>query len=979
MNNSDIPGAFKALTVDFEGEVKADDLSRLIYATDASIYREIPLAVCYPKSVADLKNLIAFSKTYGIGIIPRGAGTSLAGQVVGHGIVADISRHFNKIIEINSDEKWVRLEPGVVPDELNKTLRGYGLLFGPETSTSNRCNVGGMVGNNGCGLHSLVYGSVRDHIIEVKALLSDGSEVHFKPLSINEYRQKLSEDSTEGLIYRGLQDILGNETNRKAIRDGYPDQGIPRRNTGYALDCLIDSEPFNPESDKALNLSKLIAGSEGTLAIITEVKLGLVPLPPPVKALSCVHLAKRDEAFIANIIALKYKPQAVEMMDDKILSLAENSPGQKKNRFFIEGTPGALLFVELCAANATEISSTAEAMEAEMRSAGLGYAFPLVWGTDVTKVWNLRKAGLGILSNMPGDAKPVSLIEDCAVDVHRLGNFVSEVEQMLNELGKESVYHAHIATGELHIRPIINIKDQEEVKLLRIIGENTAHIVKKYRGSMSGEHGDGRLRGEFIPIVIGEDNYLLNKKLKYIFDPADIFNPGKIVNTPPMDKSLRYVPGRITPELKTYYDFSSSGGVVRAAEKCNGSGDCRKSIVIGGTMCPSFMATGDEKMTTRARANTLREVFNNDLIDPWASREAYDILDMCLACKGCKSECPSEVDMAKLKSEFLQHWNDKKRPGLRTRLIAYLPRINRVFSPVPGFFNFFASNSVTSILIKKVTCFARERSIPLLSKITLRRWIIKNLSKINPAEPISEVYLFIDEFTNYNDTQAGISAIRLLTSLNYRVLTIRHPESARTYISKGFLRKAKKTINKSISVFDTLISSERPLIGIEPSAILGFRDEYPELAGDSFKEAARRISSNVLLIDEFISREYKAGRISGSSFTDEPKEILVHVHCQQKAIASSVSCIESLSIPSGYSVREIPSGCCGMAGAFGYEKEHYDLSVKIGEMVLFPEVRNATDETIISAPGTSCRHHIKDGTGRVALHPVEVLYKALKK
>lgn len=977
MINTDILNAFKAFARDFEGEVKLDNLSRMIYATDASIYREMPLAVCYPKTISDLKKLIAFAKANGTGIIPRAAGTSLAGQVVGNGIIADISRHFNRIIEINSNEKWVRLEPGVVPDELNKILRPYGLFFGPETSTSNRCNIGGMVGNNGCGLHSLVYGSVRDHIIEVKALLSDGSEVNFRPLVSDEFEKKLIEKNTEGIIYRGLKDILGSEINRKTIKEGYPDPSIPRRNTGYALDSLIDCEPFNRGSGKELNLSKLIAGSEGTLAIITEVKLGLVPLPLPVKALACVHLSKRNEAFKANIIALKYKPQAVEMMDDKILTLAEKSPGQKKNRFFIEGRPGALLFVEFCASSAEEIKISVAEMEAEMRAASLGYAFPLVWGDDVAKVWNLRKAGLGILSNMQGDARPVSLIEDCAVDVHRLGDFVADVELMLSELGKESVYHAHIATGELHIRPIINIKDPEEVRLLRIIGEKTAHLVKKYNGSMSGEHGDGRLRGEFIPIVIGEDNYLLNKQLKNIFDPDNIFNPGKIVYTPPMDKSLRYIPGRLTPGLKTWYDFSSAGGVVRAAEKCNGSGDCRKSIVIGGTMCPSYMATGDEKMTTRARANILREVFNNDDIDPWSSRDAYEILDMCLACKGCKSECPSEVDMAKLKSEFLQHWNDNRGPGLRSRLIAYLPYINRIFSPVSGLFNFFASNSITSGLIRKITGFARKRSIPLLSVITLKRWIRKNLSNINSDNPIREVYLFIDEFTNYNDAQIGISAIRLLTSLNYKVLTVRHPESARTYISKGFLRKARKTIDKSISVFAPLISQDRPLIGIEPSAILGFRDEYPELCSESLREASRQISENAFLFEEFIASEYKAGRISSSSFTDEPKEVLVHVHCQQKAIASSATCTEALSVPVNYSVKEIPSGCCGMAGAFGYEKEHYDLSIKIGEMVLFPEVRSASRETVVSAPGTSCRHHIKDGTGRTALHPAEVLFNAL--
>jgi FAD/FMN-containing dehydrogenase/Fe-S oxidoreductase len=979
MQPTDLIKSFHSFSDSFEGETNIDNITRTIYATDASIYREMPLAVTYPATVDDIKKLIHFCNENKIGIIPRAAGTSLAGQVVGNGIVADMSRHFKKIIEINAGEKWVKVQPGVVPDELNKILKPYGLLFGPETSTSNRCNLGGMLGNNGCGLHSLVYGSVRDQVLEVKALLSDGSEIVFRPVDKEELNRKMNQKDAEGDIYRKLNELFSDNENKKSIAADYPDSTIPRRNTGYALDYVLDCELYTPESSKQLNLSGLIAGSEGTLVIVTEMKLGLVPIPPPVKALSCVHLLRRNEAFRANLIALKYSPQAVELMDDKILALAEKSPAQKKNRFFIEGSPGALLIVEFCAESAEEIKATAKKMEDEMKDAGLGYAFPLVWGNEVPKVWNLRKAGLGILSNMKGDAKPVSLIEDCAVDVRKLGDFVKEIEEMLAGLGKESVYHAHIATGELHIRPIINIKNPDEAGLLRVIGENTARIVKKYHGSMSGEHGDGRLRGEFIPIIIGERNYQLNKEVKNIFDRGNIFNPGKIVFTPPMDTSLRYIPGRKTPELKTWYDFSSSDGVVRAAEKCNGSGDCRKSKIIGGTMCPTFMATEDEKMSTRARANILREAFNKDGSDPWASNEVMDLLDSCLACKGCKSECPSEVDMAKLKSEYLSHYNDRHRPGLRTRLIANLPSIYRLFSPFSAIFNFVASSVLTSWVLKQITGFAARRSIPTISRTTMRSWLRKNLRNLNPANPVKEVYLFIDEFTNYNDTEIGIAVVKLLTSLNYKVLVIDHPESARTYISKGFLRRARKSIDRNISIFAPLLDSQKPLIGIEPSAILGFRDEFPELASDSLKNAACTMSQYVFLFEEFIAMEFKAGRISSDFFTEKTGDILVHVHCQQKAVSQASVSIAALSIPSGYRVKEIPSGCCGMAGAFGYEKEHFDLAVKIGEMVLFPEVRNAGNETIISAPGTSCRHHIKDGTGRKALHPAEILFNALKK
>jgi len=961
-----------------EGEVRHDRSSRLMYATDASIYREEPLAVVYPRHTEDIRRLLAFAAKQGIGIIPRAAGTSLAGQVVGSGIVADLSRHFGRILEINTEERWVRLEPGVVPDELNAKLRSRGLMFGPETSTSSRCNLGGMIGNNGCGLHSLVYGSVRDHIIGVKALLHDGSEVIFRELSEEEYMHKCTLQTAEGEIYREVDRIMADPENSNSIRVDYPDKTIPRRNTGYALDDLLYSEPFTPGSGRRINLARLICGSEGTLAIVTEAKLGLVPLPPQVKALSCVHLVNRNDAFRANLIALKHKPWAVELMDNNILRLAATVESQKRNRFFIEGDPGALLIVEFCASGREEILAAASRMEAEMRANGVGYAFPQVWGEDVKKVWDLRKAGLGILSNMPGDAKPISLIEDCAVDVNSLGDFVADIEEMLATYGKESVYHAHIGTGELHIRPLINLKDAGEARLLRTIAEETARIVKKYRGSMSGEHGDGRLRGEFIPLIIGEHNFELNKHVKRVFDPDNILNPGKIVNTPPMDRWLRYEPGRPTPVLETYYDFSESGGVVRAAEKCNGSGDCRKSSLIGGLMCPSFMATGDERLTTRARANIMREMRYAERPDPWDSKDIYEILDLCLACKGCRSECPSGVDIAKLKSEFLQHYNDVHSPSLRTRMIASLPKIYSLFSVIPGIFNFFASGKFTAHIIKKMAGFASERSIPLLAPVTFRRWLKRNLPKLNPETPAGEVCLFVDEFTNHNDLPAGIATARLLTGLGYRITVTGNVASARTYISKGFLRKAKKLIIKNIETLAPLVGADRPLVGIEPSAILGFRDEFPDLAGEKHRPEALRLAQNTFTLEEFITREFRAGRIRRDMFTVEPAEVLVHVHCQEKAITTSAPVVAALGIPANYKVREIPSGCCGMAGAFGYEKEHYELSQKVGELVLFPDVRAASADAIICAPGTSCRHHLKDGTGRIALHPAEVLNRAVR-
>ena len=891
-----------------EGDLKHDKITTTIYSTDASVYKEEPSAVAWPKTISDIRKILEFAARAKTSITLRAGGTSLAGQVVSSGIIVDISRYMNKILEINKDEMWVKVEPGVVLDELNLKLKESGLFFGPETSTSNRCNIGGMVGNNACGSHSVVYGSTRDHTIEIKSLLSDGSEAIFGPLTNDEFFNKCKLNNLEGDIYRNIEKILGDKTNQEKIIEGFPEPTVHRRNTGYAIDQLLDSEIFDEKSKKKFNFSKLLTGSEGTLAVTTEIKLNVVPLPPANKALVCVHLNKRNDAFKANLIALKFKPSAVEMMDDRILKLTENNASQRNNRFFLDGKPASILIVEFVREKPREIDDSAAAMIQALKSAGYGYSYPVVKGNDISKVWDLRKAGLGVLANMKGDPKPVTLMEDTAISVERLPEYMDEIEKLLARYNKDAVFHAHIGTGELHIRPVLNLKDPADVKLFRIIGLETAHLVKRFRGSLSGEHGDGRLRGEFIPVMIGEHNYALLKQIKECWDPNGVLNPGKITNTPPMDSSLRYIPGISTRDIKTIYDFSSSDGIIRAAERCNGSADCRKSAIIGGTMCPSFMATGDEDKTTRARANLVREFLNKG-DDPWDHKEIYDILDQCLGCKGCKSECPSSVDIAKIKSEFLQHWYDKHGIPLRTRLIAYISVINRIGSIAPPVFNFFLKNNVTSGIVKKATGFATKRSIPSIYKTTLRKWTRKNLQKINPAAPIGAVCLFIDEFSDYNDTETGISTIRLLTSLNYKVVTAGHNVSARTFLSKGLIRTAKKTIRKNIQVLAGIINSDLPLIGIEPSAILGFRDEYPELAGQDLMEEAKKIAANSFMVDEFIVKEFKAGKIDRNSFVEDKKNILLHAHCQQKAVASSVSTLEMLSIPVNYSVKEIPSGC----------------------------------------------------------------------
>lgn len=970
------PEKLEILKSSFDGDVFYDDSIRLMYATDASAYRELPEAVTYPKTVDDIKKLISFAHENSIGIIPRTAGTSLAGQVVGNGIVADVSRYWREVLEVNKKEHWVRVQPGVILDELNKYLEPYGLFFGPETSTSNRCMIGGMLGNNACGARSLIYGSTRDHTLEVKAVLSDGSEVVFGELTKDEFQKKCELDTLEGKLYRNINKLLSSPDNQKEITAQYPDPELKRRNTGYAIDLLLNTEPF--KGDKPFNFCKLLAGSEGTLAFTTEIKLNLVPVPPKHKGLLCVHLETVEEALKANLVALRNKPRAVELMDQTILELTKKNIEQNRNRFFIKGNPDAILIIELGEESIDKIEEKASLIESSFRKAGYGYHFPLITGEDISRVWDLRKAGLGILNNMPGDNKPVSVIEDTAVNPKVLPGYIADISQMLADYGKSCVYYAHIATGELHLRPILNLKEPGDVELFYKIARDTALIVKKYRGSLSGEHGDGRLRGEFIPLMVGEHNYKLLKEIKKCWDPNGIFNPGKITDTPKMNSHLRWEPGKETPEITTYFDFSGDLGIVRAAEKCNGTAACRKSEIIGGVMCPSYMATRNEKHSTRARANILREFLSKTgTKNPFDYKEIYDALDLCLSCKGCKSECPSSVDVAKMKAEFLQHYYDSHGVPLRARLIANIAKVNKLGSYAPWLYNFFQQNSILSGISARLFGFASQRKFPLISNITLNRWYSKNKPALGSDFPNGRVYLFNDEFTRFNDTDIGIKAIMLLTKLGYEVVIPNHFESARTYLSKGLVKKAKVIANRNILMLKDLISEQTPLVGIEPSAILTFRDEYLELATKETVEEAKKLSHNVLMIDEFLVKEIAKGKILQSRFTTKKRHIKLHGHCHQKALASTKPTMEILGFPENYTVEEIPSGCCGMAGAFGYEKEHYNLSMKVGELVLFPAVRSSDKETLIAAPGTSCRHQIKDGTNRTALHPVEILYDAL--
>lgn len=955
-------------------EIFTDKLHRIAYSTDASAYREMPQGVAYPENVEDIKELIRIAKERKTCLIPRAGGTSIAGQVVGNGIVVDISKHFNHILEINSDQRWARVEPGVVRDELNLALRPYGLFFSPETSTSNRCCLGGMVGNNSCGTHSLIYGSTRHHVLQLKGFLSDGSFFDTDVRGDGELERK---------IYSQLESWKEDASVKALIEENFPDAGLRRRSCGYAIDEAIGGE--------GIDLCKLICGSEGTLAFVTEIKVSLDPLPPKEAMVLCAHCKSLEDSFEANLIALKHHPAAIELMDGRILELSKGNISAQKNRFFVEGDPAALLISEF---TGPEMDRSADALEKDLKESGLAYVCTRVYGSDVSRVWALRKAGLGVLSGMKGDAKPIGVIEDTAVAPNRLPAYMADFRRMLDTLGLGCVFYGHISTGELHLRPIINIKTPEGKALFREVATRTAELVKKHKGSLSGEHGDGRLRGEFIPLMYGEECYEMMREVKRCWDPDGVFNMNKIVDAPGMDEWLRFNVGQkysISSQIQpdgTYFNWraafdecrtegvsgvsSQTHALMCSIEQCNGAGDCRKSILLGGTMCPAFKESRDELKTTRARANILRECLTNG--EGFDSPEVQEVLDSCLACKGCRSECPSNVDMTRIRAEVLQQIHDRKGTPLRSFAVARMALVERLGAAVPHLYNFFAGWKPSASVIKKVIGFAPERAIPKVFHRTIQT---------SSAVKERKVYFFLDEFTKFNEPELAETLVSMLERLGYQVIIPSSVESGRAAISKGCLKLAGKFALKNVLALKDIVSSDAPLIGIEPSCILSFRDEYPDLVPAELRDAALALARNCLLYDEFIMREAEAGRIRPEQFEQASVDIWLHGHCHQKALVGVEKTAAALRLIRGAEVHVIPSGCCGMAGSFGYEAEHYKTSLAIGETVLFPAVRKAVASAgvrpaLVAAPGTSCRQQIMDGTGVRAVHPIVILEKYLK-
>lgn len=961
----------KPLNKSLEGELLSDSLTNTLYSTDASVYRKMPLAVAFPATDEDIKKLIDFANTQKVGLIPRTAGTSLAGQCVGDGIVVDVSKHYTEIIDLNIEKRQVTVQPGVIRDELNHYLAPHGLFFGPNTSTSNRCMMGGMVGNNSSGTTSIQYGVTRDKVVSLKTILSDGSEAEFKKLTKDEFEKKLTSDSLEASIYKNLHHELSNKEIQREITTEFPKEEIHRRNTGYAVDELLKSNIFGNNLED-INLCKLLCGSEGTLAFTTEITLKLDDIPPAFSAMMVTHYTSLEDCLSDVTPVMQHSLHLCEMMDRVILDCTKSNKQQLANRFFVEGDPAALLMLEVKANSEENLKAQLIELEQTVKTSGLSYANPILEGENINKAIELRKAGLGLLGNMVGDRKAVACIEDTAVALPDLKDFIGEFTKIMEGYGQDAVYYAHAGAGELHLRPILNLKQSADVAMFRGITTDVAKLTKKYKGSFSGEHGDGIVRAEFIPLMIGEKNYELLKRIKSYFDPNAIFNPGKIVDAFPMDESLRYEVNRREPIVETLLDFSDSEGILKAAEKCNGSGDCRKTHHMKGAMCPSYHATKNEKDTTRGRANALREFLTvSEKPNRFDQKELKAVFDLCLSCKACASECPSNVDVAALKAEFLYQYQETNGYSLRSKLFAYNTKLNHLGSKVAKLTNAVYESKRMGGWLKKSAGVAPKRSFPKIYSFDFDKELLRVQNQFDTDK---KIVLYIDEFTQYLDIDLGKDAIEVLTKLGYKIQLF-YVESGRTYLSKGFLKQAKKLALHNIPKLKVFADEGLPVIGLEPSAILTFRDEYKRFTTD--KVTTNAIAANSYLLEEFLSKEIEKGTLTSAKFTKEARTVKIHGHCHQKALSNQKVTFDVLNLPENYKVSIISSGCCGMAGSFGYEEEHYDVSMQIGELKLFPSIRKTEEDVLISANGTSCRHQIYDGTKRKAKHPITILKEAL--
>ena len=943
-----------------EGEVRFDPMTRALYSTDASIYQVEPIGVVLPRSEEDVIAVVETAASHGVPVLPRGGGTSLAGQAVGRAVVLDFSKYMRRVIEIDAEQGWVRTEPGIILDELNQHLAPHGVQFAPDPSTSNRGNVGGALGNNSCGAHSILWGKTVDNVAELQVVLSDGSRTKLGPLTREQIDSRVRSERLEGDIYRRLAKI--GEADREEILARYPK--IQRRVSGYNLDELIGDDGFDS--------ARFVVGSEGTLVTITQAKLKVVPLPR-FKGLAVLHFRDVNESMEATVAALELEPAAVELVDEMIVRQAQSNLAYSRMMDFVEGEPGALLLAEFHGDSEAEVESKLDGIEKRMAAGGLGYAVRrLTDPAQQARVWAVRKAGLGLMMNVTGDAKPLPFVEDTAVAPEHLPEYVRRFDEIVRDHGTTAGYYGHASVGCLHIRPLIDLKRGEDIGRMESISAAVSDLVLEFGGAMSGEHGDGLVRSGWNEKMFGPRIYEAFRSVKAAFDPQGIMNPGKIVDSPPMTNNLRYTPDYRPLQLRTGLGYSSEGSFAGAVEMCNGQGACRK--VTSGTMCPSYMVTRDEEHSTRGRANALRAALSGALpVDSLTSRRLYDVLDLCLECKGCKAECPSNVDMAKLKYEFLDRYHKANGYPLRNRIFGSIAALGRAGSFMAPLSNWLLESDGGRDLLDRYAGIDRRRQLPSFSSQTFEQWFRARGEASEHEGARGTVVLLPDTFTNYNHPDLGRAAVKVLERLGYSVVVPNMVCCGRPMLSAGMIDKARANAAANVDAIHPYVQKGARVAGLEPSCILTFRDEYLDLLEDDDRVSS--IADASMLIEEIVAEAMGDG--AELSPVREPGRVLFHGHCHQKALVGTGTAMEVLRSIPGCDAEEIESGCCGMAGSFGMEKEHYDVSMRIGEQGLFGPIRAAGEGVTVVSEGVSCRQQIADGTGANAKHLVELLADAI--
>ncbi|WP_455223331.1 FAD-binding and (Fe-S)-binding domain-containing protein [Kaarinaea lacus] len=968
MSNPTYINLFQSLAKQIDGEVRYDELNRMLYSTDASIYQHQPLAVVKPKHRDDCIKLVNFAREHQIPLIPRAAGTSLAGQVVGDAIVVDISRYMNAIVEINVEEQSARVQPGVVLDILNQQIRKFDLQFAPDPSTASRCNIGGMIGNNAWGAHCPMYGTTREHILSLDNILSDGSDARFRAMDQQQLNDLSSQTSLHAKLCAFIRDTVDRE--QKTILGAYPADDVVPCNMGYPLHMLANSQPWNPHG-QPFNMARFLCGSEGTLSLITEAKLKLVPRVR-YRHMVCCHFHSLEQALQTVEIAMALKAGAAELLDRYILSLTKSNLEQQRNLQWIEGDPAAVLLVEFCGNNASRLADQANSLISQLKSSDLGYHYSQLINEQTDKAWAIRRAGLGLLMGATQTRKPVTFIEDSAVATNKLPQFIQEFKGILKAHEAESVFYGSVSMGLIHLRPMLDLKLHRDKQKLLALADETADLLLKLGGTMSAKHGDGIVRSHYIQKMLGDSVYQLIKDVKHRFDPANIFNPHKIVDSQAIDRDLRSDTALSGSNVATYLDWSASNGILAAIENCNGAGVCRKPAG-NGVMCPSYMVTLEEQHSTRGRANVIRQIVQQKGFEEGIADDSIrEVLKWCLGCKGCRSECPANVDITRFKIEHMQQYIKTHGTPLRAHVIRLYEKLSKLGSQFPNLTNLI----LNSHFIRSLLGYDARRRMPALQQQTLSKWFEQHVAHENAGQQ-GDVILLNNVFFEYYDVKVAVAAIEFLEYCGYQVeLTPCFP-SLRTVLSQGLVETARNRLSTIVEYLHPQAVYNTPIIGLEPSETLTLRDDAESLIAHEHKSKLEAIQLNVKLFEEFIHAERYKIESRNLDWKARHVTVLLHGHCHQKSLIGLDSCQSALALIPECGIETIPSGCCGMAGSFGYEKENYAMSMKVANLILFPALRSASKDTTIVATGTSCRQQIRENTDLEPLHPAEVLRNAV--